>query len=474
MSNSKSACSIVEEFCNDTSAHGLGRILPVKNRARTVIWSFLFVVAVGMLSFEVSLLLWKFQSRPLATLITMESKTSLFFPEVTICNVNMIKSSFLYNKSDFDYLSEASSESFDGRYDAEYFKKEEILAYLAAEDNEYLSTMGHQFKDMVKSCTFNGRSCRNESSWFWTKFWHYKFGNCFIFNSGRKLDNGTKPRVLKSSKPGLSHGLAIELNIEQDEYFGELTEEAGIRIDISDQGEMPFPLEKGMSLAPGYATMIGLKRILIKRADPGGTYRCSKETSTDKYNVYTKMFNTTYSLTSCKESCLAGSQWCECGCMEYRFPHDENEAVCSLKNHTQMKCVREIQNQYNENKLNCSDMCPPPCRSVDFKRSTSFAAWPSEIYKEYNDWDNFNESDYGRINKLKLYVFYEDFDVEVIAEHASYKLEDFVSDFGGQLGLWIGFSMLTVAEFLEFLMSLCHFVVTKCTKRKQVTMVTPD
>ncbi|KAL9986110.1 hypothetical protein ACROYT_G000190 [Oculina patagonica] len=87
------------------------------------------------------------------------------------------------------------------------------------------------------------------------------------------------------------------MNIEQDEYFGELTEEAGIRIDISDQGEMPFPLEKGMSPAPGYATMIGLKRILIKRADPGGTYRCSKETSTDKYNVYTKMFNTTYSLT---------------------------------------------------------------------------------------------------------------------------------------------------------------------------------
>ena len=53
----------------------------------------------------------------------------------------------------------------------------------------------------------------------------------------------------------------MELNVEQDEYIGALTPEAGIRMDISAQGEMPFPLEKGVSLAPGYATMIGLRKV---------------------------------------------------------------------------------------------------------------------------------------------------------------------------------------------------------------------
>ena len=53
----------------------------------------------------------------------------------------------------------------------------------------------------------------------------------------------------------------MELNVEQDEYIGALTPEAGIRMDISTQGEMPFPLEKGVSLAPGYATMIGLRKV---------------------------------------------------------------------------------------------------------------------------------------------------------------------------------------------------------------------
>ena len=53
-------------------------------------------------------------------------------------------------------------------------------------------------------------------------------------------------------------------------------------------------------------------------------------------------------------------------------------------------------------------------------------------------------------------------------------MESFCSDIGGQLGLWIGFSVLTLAEFVEFIMMLCHFAFRKCTKKNQVTLVTPS
>lgn len=46
---------------------------------------------------------------------------------------------------------------------------------------------------------------RNFSSVFWRRYWHYKYGNCYIFNSG-KTSSGSNAPILKSNKPGPSHG----------------------------------------------------------------------------------------------------------------------------------------------------------------------------------------------------------------------------------------------------------------------------
>ena len=59
----------------------------------------------------------------------------------------------------------------------------------------------------------------------------------------------------------LSVGLTLELNIEQDEYLDSFTPEAGVRVDITRQGNMPFPLERGLSLPPGFASAIGLRKV---------------------------------------------------------------------------------------------------------------------------------------------------------------------------------------------------------------------
>lgn len=53
----------------------------------------------------------------------------------------------------------------------------------------------------------------------------------------------------------------LELNIEQDEYLDSFAPEAGARLDITNQGYMPFPFERGLSLATGFATAIGLRKV---------------------------------------------------------------------------------------------------------------------------------------------------------------------------------------------------------------------
>ena len=38
-----------------------------------------------------------------------------------------------------------------------------------------------------------------------------------------------------------------------------------MRIDISNQGEMAFPREKGLSAAPGFATSVGMRKVSVTR-----------------------------------------------------------------------------------------------------------------------------------------------------------------------------------------------------------------
>lgn len=48
---------------------------------------------------------------------------------------------------------------------------------------------------------FNCRSLKK----LWRRFWHWKYGNCYVFNSGL-MENGTEVPVMKVDKAGPNHG----------------------------------------------------------------------------------------------------------------------------------------------------------------------------------------------------------------------------------------------------------------------------
>ena len=51
------------------------------------------------------------------------------------------------------------------------------------------------------------------------------------------------------------------MNIELDEYIPQLTADAGVKVSITEPGEMPFPIYNSLSLAPGFQNEIALKRV---------------------------------------------------------------------------------------------------------------------------------------------------------------------------------------------------------------------
>ena len=51
------------------------------------------------------------------------------------------------------------------------------------------------------------------------------------------------------------------LNSGQDEYVEALSAEAGARVVINSQNQMPFPEDQGFFVQPGYSTSVGMKKV---------------------------------------------------------------------------------------------------------------------------------------------------------------------------------------------------------------------
>jgi hypothetical protein len=53
----------------------------------------------------------------------------------------------------------------------------------------------------------------------------------------------------------------MELFVELDEYLTDLAEEAGFRITIHDNDEVPFPEVNGFNAPVGLATDVGIRLV---------------------------------------------------------------------------------------------------------------------------------------------------------------------------------------------------------------------
>jgi len=66
---------MVRDFCDYTSVHGLGRAVGTKFSVFRVLWVILFMAAIGMATFQLIPLFYKYQSRPISTRISLKSNS---------------------------------------------------------------------------------------------------------------------------------------------------------------------------------------------------------------------------------------------------------------------------------------------------------------------------------------------------------------------------------------------------------------
>ncbi|KAM6215093.1 acid-sensing ion channel 1 isoform 1-T1 [Rhynchocyon petersi] len=487
----------IQAFASSSTLHGLAHIFSYERLSlKRALWALCFLGSLAVLLCVCTERVQYYFHYHHVTKLDEVAASQLTFPAVTLCNLNEFRFSQV-SKNDLYHAGELLA-LLNNRYEIPdtQMADEKQLEILQDKANfrsfkpkpfnmrEFYDRAGHDIRDMLLSCHFRGEVCSAEDF----KVVFTRYGKCYTFNSGRD----GRPR-LKTMKGGTGNGLEIMLDIQQDEYlpvWGETDEtsfEAGIKVQIHSQDEPPFIDQLGFGVAPGFQTFVACQeQRLIYLPPPWGT---CKAVTMDLD------FFDSYSITACRIDCETRYLVENCNCRMVHMPGDA--PYCTPEQYKEcadpaLDFLVEKDQEY------C--VCEMPCNLTRYGKELSMVKIPSKASAKYLA-KKFNKSEqYIGENILVLDIFFEVLNYETIEQKKAYEIAGLLgelqmipapilchphgltphttqvgvgahlcpgrhshlqrpilkplsscpSDIGGQMGLFIGASILTVLELFDY------------------------
>ncbi|KAL2097813.1 hypothetical protein ACEWY4_007020 [Coilia grayii] len=474
---------ITVEFVTRTKVHGLKYIFSRdKSKLHRVLWLLAIFVCIGLLctwSWNRILYLLSF---PAVTKIHMAWAYNMTFPAVTLCNQNFFRVSGL-TQSDLyhsGYWMDIIHQNHSiNRRSMAMLKhsahRDRLLRLLDFSDysppplsrhpfntTEMIGRLSHQLEDMLLECKFQGENCTHKN---FTPI-YTRYGKCYTFNSG--LDGNP---LLTTLKGGTGNGLEVMLDIQQDEYlpvwgetdetsyeagikvqihsqdeppfidqlgFDETSYEAGVKVQIHTQDEPPFPNELGFGVSPGFQAFVTCQEQRLQYLPPPWGDCKSSSFESD--------FFSTYSITACRIDCETRYLLENCNCRMVHMPG--TSTVCTPE---QYKDCADPALDFLVEKDNDYCVCETPCSMTRYGKELSMVKIPSKASAKYLA-KKFNKTEqYIADNILVMDIFFEALNYEKIEQKKAYELAGLLGDIGGQMGLFIGASVLTILEIFDYL-----------------------
>ena len=195
----KTATTILLEFCDDSTIHGLRNISKKSNNTiLRILWTMGWLGCFSYCIYLCYQLFTNFYSYPSFTKITTVNEIPTEFPMVTLCNGKLLNSS---NPLTQEYLNNHPNIVFE----------EDANIQLVTDRNLTYETrrdMGFKIEDMLQECYFNLKYCAEND---FVYFFDYYRGNCYSFNSG--YDSNGDKRELKYTNIFLHNLIIVYVSI---------------------------------------------------------------------------------------------------------------------------------------------------------------------------------------------------------------------------------------------------------------------
>ncbi|XP_068728855.1 acid-sensing ion channel 1-like [Montipora capricornis] len=453
-----------KEFASNTTLHGLRYVADKSHSiSRRGIWLIFLGAAATTYVYLASLSLIKFFSRPIKTEISQETPTEgLKFPAVTICNLNRFMRSKI-DTADEDENFVKMGLNISGCNETRKVRgnltcgqaflciytpwgaalvkgcnrtvQQNIKSFLSRSSDrlfnkeEFLTKYGHDIASLTASfvyCRFMKTKICSKGD-FVPKLTQY--GICFTFNSG---NDGVLRRAIHE---GPDFGLSVFLDVQTHETtFSQFS--SGLKVIVHDQNTF-VNRYNGFNIVPGTHASVAIKlKKHIRLPAPFKTNcRQDKLPGIGSYNK-----------DGCLHQCTANFTFRQCGCRGLGLPGPEGTPVCSMQD---KECVDNSQSQVNLTECACSNACS----ELAYASSVSYSRFPDDslidIFQKFLPISP--NPDYMRANYVFLQLGFQHLAYEKREDVPSYGLESLLGEFGGNMGLFLGCSILTLCEFIDFL-----------------------
>ncbi|CAD5217402.1 unnamed protein product [Bursaphelenchus xylophilus] len=415
---------------------GLIQLINALNAYIRLAWAVVWFTMWGIFLYEFYLIVSKFLSYPTAVRISLGYKGRAF-PMVTICNQNPLKYSIVKENKTYSQVNDV----------IEILKRLAVNDYQDLDDNplninqaatlainqltdEQRRYAGFSLDDFVLAWYFNNRKV---DSSFFNEFIDPSYGLCYQFNSNQSL------KTLYTQRAGSYFGLRALVLVNQRSPDGTLqylptTDRAGLKIGLNYQNQDPAMENYAVNVPVGTEAMVSLELTEINRAvAPYGD--CVDDDTLNYYTGYN------YTLTYCFRSCVQKRNIEACGCAN---PFVAADCGCNPScGDTVFDVIMSVGRSPMSNFAVLSDMN----QAYSCSTSTMFAST-----KECIAW--------FQKNSAVINIWYDGLDYSQQFEESSYSISTASNDLGGQAGLWVGISLISVTEIVVFVIFmvvyLCH------------------
>ena len=433
------------KYIQSTTTHGVVYIFIGKSKIRRLFWLMIVLTAgIGCL-YNVFNRIAFLANRPISTTLSVVDESSVNFPAVTLCNLNLMRRSFLASTS--PGLAQLIRNVFYTQGTDEECKNatEQFELYSISVNDSFPDLLWkgrHRANETIISCRFLGQECD------WRDFLPTltPSGVCYTFNDGKQAP------VMKINGTGIRFALSLIVSIQQDEYNAALNHDAGIKISVHPQNEPPQPDELGIAIPPGKSAFIGLKQRNIQ--DKSSTRKCRDASATTSFNFLEGKFP--YSVSACQNDCLRSNIARKCRCLgsgTLTTSYSTKPQFRRLGNCTIEDTCCQLVEIYRHDACDC----PVACSKTQYTIGTSYSAFPanyaaSDLARSVNAQLNTNiNASIFQENYLGVNIYFETLTREEQVTRNAYDIVALLSDIGGQLGLFLGASVISVFELLTWL-----------------------